>query len=82
MRYLIITLITFSLIGCASTKTVDIPVAVSCPTPHIPPKPQLQSAKLTGNESPDVIEKAQVTDIKMLTSYSNHLIAILKGYSQ
>lgn len=75
-------IICFSLLGCATTKTVNIPVPISCPTPHIPPKPQLQSSKLTGNESPDVIEKSQVADIKTLTSYANRLIAILKGYGQ
>ena len=71
----------FIITGCA-THTVQIPIPVSCPTPHIPPKPQLQSAKLTGKESPDVIEKAQVADIESLASYSNQLIAILKGYEK
>ncbi len=81
-RLLILIIFLSSLIGCASTKTVEIPIPVSCPTPHIPPKPHLQSAKLNGTESPDVIEKAQVADIQTLINYSNRLIAILKGYSQ
>ncbi len=81
--WILILVLCFALFGCATqSKTVDIPVPVSCPTPHIPPKPHLQSAKLNGTESPDVIEKAQVADIQTLINYSNRLIAILKGYSQ
>lgn len=81
MKPCLLLIMLLSLIGCSTqSHIVDVPVPLACPTPHIPPKPELMTAKLTGNESPDIVQKAEVADLRALTNYSNELIAILKGY--
>lgn len=78
-----VIIIMLFITACSTlTKSVDIPIPLACPAPHIPAKPQLLTANLRGNETPNVVQKAEVADIKALTAYSDQLIAILKGYQQ
>jgi len=70
--------------GCANNlpTTVKVPVAASCPPPHIPPKPKLPITNLQPDSSPDTVMKAYVATIEVLQGYNTQLLHILKSYEQ
>ena len=62
-------------------KYVDVPVWV-CPSPNLPKKEQLLSAKLNDNSDTDTILKSLVYDVTYLQIYSNQLEVLLNGYKK
>jgi hypothetical protein len=92
MRSLKIIALTALLGGCASTapvwtppklpEQVLVPVAAQCPSPVIPPEPNLPIASLKHGDDPDTVRKAYGETIVILKGYVSQLEDILSGYNQ
>lgn len=72
------------LAGCASVppppKVVKIPVAVSCPAPQVPKKPQLPVNQLKTTTPPSQVMKAYVLTVRLLLTDDEQLRQLLSAY--
>lgn len=84
MKRLILALV--ALTGCARPqpipRVVQIPVAVPCPPPAIPPRPVLPTAQLGPEPSLDALLRALLADRELLAAWALDLETRLKAYLQ
>ena len=77
MRAIVIAVIILS--GCASTRTVYVPVS-SCPEPPLVNMPELQVPKLPQLAPTDAALKAIAEDYITMKAELNRMIIILDAY--
>ena len=75
----IVILSVIILSGCASTRTVYVPVS-SCPEPPLVNMPELQVPKLPQPASTDAALKAIAEDYITMKAELNRMIIILDAY--
>ena len=85
MRWLI--LLAVLLTGCQKAprvvvQRVEVPVAVPCPEPALPPRPELPLVYITSASTPEQVVRAYLVSIEILKGYALELEILLRGYKR
>lgn len=79
----LVALLLLLLPACSHVpRTVEIPVAVPCPSPPPVVRPELPIDSLTERSTAPEIVRAYVITVQKLIDYSRELETVLDGYRQ
>lgn len=86
MRWIVLAAV-LSVVGCQRTPRIvvqraEVPVAVPCPPPVMPPRPELPLVYITAASTPEQVVRAYLVSIEILKGYSLELEALLRGYAR